>query len=218
LRFFGKDRSCKPLSLKEYSSLVRWLIKEEMRPGDLLRKERLDEAALASTIDRQRLEYLLGRGVQLGFAVEEWQRNGIWIISRSDTDYPERYKKHLKDKAPPLLFGVGDRSLLQGVGLALWALGMWMKREKASVARPQSCARIIRCRLFPGAHGGVDQTSMNAALEAGGVTIGIVADNLLRKSVERGNRHAIAQGRLLLLSPCHPNARFTVGTAMGRTN
>jgi predicted Rossmann fold nucleotide-binding protein DprA/Smf involved in DNA uptake len=38
----------------------------------------------------------------------------------------------------------------------------------------------------------------------------------LKKSVERSARHAIADGRLLLLSPYHPNARFTVGTAMGR--
>jgi len=57
---------------------------------------------------------------------------------------------------------------------------------------------------------------MTAALEAGGVTIGILADNLLKKSVERNARHAIADGRLMLLSPYHPNARFTVGTAMGR--
>ncbi len=28
-------------------------------------------------IDRNRLEYLLGRGVQLGFAVEEWHRIGL---------------------------------------------------------------------------------------------------------------------------------------------
>jgi predicted Rossmann fold nucleotide-binding protein DprA/Smf involved in DNA uptake len=63
---------------------------------------------------------------------------------------------------------------------------------------------------------GVDQISMTAALEAGGVTIGILAENLLKKSVERSARHAIADGRLLLLSPYHPNARFTVGTAMGR--
>ncbi|NOZ52308.1 MAG: hypothetical protein GXP08_04050 [Gammaproteobacteria bacterium] len=74
---------------------------------------------MGSGIAKQRLESLLGRGVQLGFAVEEWQRSGIWIISRSDADYPVRYKKYLKDKAPPLLFGVGNRSLLRGGGLGI---------------------------------------------------------------------------------------------------
>jgi predicted Rossmann fold nucleotide-binding protein DprA/Smf involved in DNA uptake len=87
---FGKDRSEKPLSMAEYSSLVRWLIGVKMRPGDLLQKENVIEASLGSGIERQRLESLLSRGVQLGFAVEEWQRNGIWILSRSDSEYPAR--------------------------------------------------------------------------------------------------------------------------------
>jgi len=107
---FGNDCSEKPLSLAEYSTLVRWLICVEMRPGDLLQKENISEASMGSGLDKQRLESLLGRGVQLGFAVEEWQRNGIWIISRSDIDYPIRYKKHLKDKAPPIVVWCG-RSL-----------------------------------------------------------------------------------------------------------
>jgi predicted Rossmann fold nucleotide-binding protein DprA/Smf involved in DNA uptake len=63
---------------------------------------------------------------------------------------------------------------------------------------------------------GVDMISMTSALEAGGVVIGILAENLLKKSLERSARYAIADGRMLLLSPYHPNARFTVGTAMGR--
>jgi predicted Rossmann fold nucleotide-binding protein DprA/Smf involved in DNA uptake len=57
---------------------------------------------------------------------------------------------------------------------------------------------------------------MGAALEAGGITIGILAENLLKKSVERTARYAISDGRLLLISPCHPDAHFTVGTAMSR--
>ena len=213
---FGKERSEKPLPLAEYSSLVRWLIEVKMRPGDLLQKENITEASMGSGIDKQRLESLLGRGVQLGFAVEEWQRNGIWIISRSDTDYPARYKKHLKDKAPPLLFGVGDRSLLKGGGLGI--VGS-RNVDQAGEAFTRQVAEFCANNQMPVVSGGargVDQISMTAALEAGGVTIGILAENLLKKSVERSARHAIADGRLLLLSPYHPNARFTVGTAMGR--
>lgn len=213
---FGKDRSEKPLSLAEYSSLVRWLIEVKMRPGDLLQKENITEASMGSGIDKQRLESLLGRGVQLGFAVEEWQRNGIWIISRSDTDYPARYKKHLKDKAPPLLFGVGNRSLLKGGGLGI--VGS-RNVDQEGVAFTRQAAELCAYNRMPVVSGGargVDQISMNAALEAGGFTIGILAENLLKKSVERSARQAIADGRLLLLSPYHPNARFTVGTAMGR--
>ncbi len=213
---FRKDHSEKPLSLAEYSSLVRWLIEVKMRPGDLLQKDNISEASMGSGIDKQRLESLLGRGVQLGFAVEEWQRNGIWIISRSDADYPARYKKHLKDKAPPLLFGVGNRSLLKGGGLGI--VGS-RNVDQAGEAFTRQVAELCAYNSMPVVSGGargVDQISMNAALEAGGVTIGILAENLLKKSLERSARHAIADGHLLLVSPYHPNARFTVGTAMGR--
>lgn len=213
---FGEGSSEKPLSLAEYSSLVRWLIEVKMRPGDLLQKDNIFEATRGSGIDKQRLESLLGRGVQLGFAVEEWQRNGIWIISRSDAYYPARFKKHLKDKAPPLLFGAGNRSLLSGGGLGI--VGS-RNVDQAGVAFTRQVAEICAYNRMPVVSGGargVDQISMTAALEAGGVTIGILAENLLKKSVERSARQAIADGRLLLLSPYHPNARFTVGTAMGR--
>jgi predicted Rossmann fold nucleotide-binding protein DprA/Smf involved in DNA uptake len=213
---FGKDRSRKPLSLKEYSSLVRWLINENMRPQNLLGKENLDQAAQASGIDRQRLDFLLSRGIQLGFAVEEWQRNGIWIISRSDPDYPVRYKQHLKDKAPPVLFGAGNQSLLKGGGLGMVGSRNVDEEGEAFCRRVAELCASNQVPVVSGGARGVDRISMTAALEAGGVTIGIVAENLLRKSVERGNRQAIAEGRLLLLSPYHPNARFTVGTAMGR--
>jgi len=213
---FGKDRSEKPLSLAEYSSLVRWLIRVEMRPGDLLQKENIAEASKGSGLDKNRLESLLGRGVQLGFAVEEWQRNGIWIISRSDTDYPVRYKKHLKDKAPPLLFGVGNRSLLNGGGLGIVGSRNVDEEGEAFTRQVAELCAYNRMPVVSGGARGVDQISMTAALEAGGVTIGILAENLLKKSVERDARHAIADGRLLLLSPYHPNARFSVGTAMGR--
>ena len=213
---FGKDRSEKPLSLKEYSSLVRWLIEVQMRPGDLLQNEPIAEASKGSGMDKQRLESLLSRGVQLGFAVEEWQRNGIWIISRSDTDYPARYKKHLKDKAPPLLFGVGDRSLLKGGGLGIVGSRNVDQEGEAFTRQVAELCAHNRMPVVSGGARGVDQISMTAALEAGGVTIGILAENLLRKSLERSARHGISDGRLLLLSPYHPNARFTVGTAMGR--
>lgn len=213
---FGKERSEKPLSLAEYSSLVRWLIEVKMRPGDLLQKDNIHEASMGSGIDKQRLQLLLGRGVQLGFAVEEWQRNGIWIISRSDTDYPARYKKHLKDKAPPLLFGVGNRSLLKGGGLGIVGSRNVDQTGEIFTRQVAELCAYNRMPVVSGGARGVDQISMNAALEAGGVTIGILAENLLKKSVERSARQAIADGRLLLLSPCHPNARFTVGTAMGR--
>jgi len=213
---FGKGASEKPLSLAEYSSLVRWLVNVKMRPGDLLQKEHVAEASMGTGIAGRRLQSLLERGVQLGFAVEEWQRNGIWVISRSDKDYPARYKKHLKDKAPPLLFGVGERSLLSGGGLCIVGSRNVDKTDESFTRRIAEICTRNQMPVVSGGARGVDQISMFAAIEAGGVAVGILAENLFKKSVERSARNAIADGRLLLLSPYHPDAGFTVGTAMGR--
>ncbi|GAB6192566.1 DNA-processing protein DprA [Desulfocastanea catecholica] len=214
--FFGKDSPAKPLSQGDYNKLVDWLMSSGMRPKDLLLKENIEPAAKGSGIFQQRLETLLGRGVQLGFAVEEWQRNGIWIISRSDEDYPVRYKKHLGKAAPPLLFGVGDRALLVGGGLAIIGSRNVDEAGELFTRRVGELCASNRMLVVSGGARGVDQFAMTAALEAGGVSIGVLADNLLKKSLERNARKAISEGRLLLISHCHPNARFTVGTAMGR--
>ncbi len=212
----GNDRSVKPLTQREYSSVVKWLMDRDLRPASLLDREHTESLAIESVLDFERLTLLLDRGVQLGFAVENWHRNGIWVISRSDQDYPARYKLHLKDKAPPLIFGVGDRSLLMGGGVAVvGSRNVNSDGEEFSREIGELCA-FNNLPVVSGGARGVDQIAMKAALDAKGVAVGVLADNLLKKSTERYARNAISDGRLLLISPYHPEARFTVGTAMGR--
>ena len=70
--------------------------------------------------------------------------------------------------------------------------------------------------IISGGAKGVDQISMSSAIGSGGSAVGVLADNLLKKSLERTSRIAIQENRLLLISPYNPNARFMVGTAMAR--
>ncbi|WP_218933542.1 DNA-processing protein DprA [Rubripirellula lacrimiformis] len=195
---------------------MSWLVKNQMRPADVLELDDVHDAANAAGVDKQRFEKLLGRGVQLGFAVEEWNRNGIWIVCRSDDDYPTRYRERLKKLAPPILYGVGDKSLMAGGGVAIVgsrnvdAAGEEFAREVAAW-----CATGNNPVISGGARG-VDKTAMEGALRAGGTVVGVLADSLLKTSVSRNARDAIAENQLLLISHCHPKARFTVGTAMGR--
>jgi len=212
----GKEQVAKPLTQMEYNALVRGLVAHKLRPSDLLQSENIPKVVKESGLDQSRLELLLGRGVQMGFVLEEWQRSGIWIISRSDVEYPKRLRKHLKDKAPPLLFGVGDKALLTGGGVAIvGSRNVEIDGEAFTRKMADLCATSMLPVVSGGARG-VDQIAMNVALNAGGVVIGVVAENLLKKSLERTARNAIADERLLLVSPYHPNARFTVGTAMAR--
>ncbi|MFI3272142.1 MAG: DNA-processing protein DprA [Pseudomonadota bacterium] len=214
---FGNDATATPLSLGEYAHLVQWLVAAQYRPQDLLSMGSFTrDACRALGLDVERMNALLSRGLQLGFAIEEWQRYGIWIMGRSDADYPARYKVSLKDKAPPILFGVGDRSLLLGGGLAV--VGSRTVDDDAMVFT-QHVGKLCAHNGMPVVSGcakGVDQIAMQSALQCGGYSIGIVADALLKRSVEQMHRKAIARGSLLLLSPHNPTTPFAAWAAMDR--
>ena len=214
--FFGNDKSIKPLPQSKYNLLARWLHSNKMRPEDLLEKENVLQASIGTNIELEYLKTLLNRGVQLGFAVEEWQRHGVWIISRSDKNYPSYYKKHLKEQSPPLLYGIGDISLLNNGGICI--VGSRKVDDKGILFTEES-AKICALNNIPvisGAAKGVDQISMITALNNGGISVGVLAENLLKTSLDSNYRNAISDKRLVLISHRHPNAHFTVAAAMAR--
>lgn len=214
--YLGGESGEMPLNQSEYTRVVRWLVDKKLRPFDLLVPNHVPQLAREAGLDELRLMALLRRGVLLGFAVERWNQSGIWVICRSDSEYPKRYKEHLKDKAPPILFGAGDRTLLQGGGFAIvGSRDVDAAGESFASDVAERCAREGLPVVSGGARG-VDQIAMSAALEAGGIVLGVLADTLLRRSVEREARRALADNRLLLISPYNPEAGFNVGNAMGR--
>jgi hypothetical protein len=63
---------------------------------------------------------------------------------------------------------------------------------------------------------GVDQAATDGVVEAGGTSVVVLAEGLTKPVATRSYRELIADGRLLLVSPFHPGARWTAGNAMGR--
>lgn len=211
-----REKSDKPLTNGEYNKVVSWLVKGSLRPADLLYLKDFVELAHDSGIPEDRLANLMKRGAQLAFTIEEWDRSGLWILCRSDDDYPKKLKEHLGNKAPAIIYGAGNRELLSGGGLGIVgsrdvdAEGEHFTREVA-----EWCARK-KVPVVSGGARGVDQTAMTAALDAGGCSIGMLSDSLLKRSVSKDYRRSISQGRLLLLSAYSPTARFQVWNAMDR--
>ena len=217
---FGQNRQAdpKPLTVTEYSNLAKWLLEHQMKPADLLDrtgKNRLPEIP-PENLDYQRLFALLERGAMLAFAVENWTNQGIWILTRSDANYPKRLKQHLKHSAPPILYGVGDRGLLNRGGLAIAGS---REVDRSGLEYTQKIAQICAnqgIQVVSGGARGVDRAAMLAAVEVGGTTVGMLAHPLTKEAVASAYRSAIQSGRLTLVSAYDPDAGFTVGNAMGR--
>jgi predicted Rossmann fold nucleotide-binding protein DprA/Smf involved in DNA uptake len=211
---FAPREQVAPLDTREFGRVEELLQQRSLRPGDLLDHADLDWAATG--LDVTRIAQLLDRAMGLGLATERWANGGLWVISRSDDDYPTRLLQHLGRSAPPLLWGVGERSLPASGGVAIVgsreiddAAAKWAEDVAAA------CAREAVTVISGGARG-TDQIATAAALNEGGRVIAVLPEGLGRPSVVGRYREAIVDGRLLLLSPVYPDAAFTIGNAMGR--
>jgi predicted Rossmann fold nucleotide-binding protein DprA/Smf involved in DNA uptake len=208
----------KPLAPKEYGELIRILELQAIGPGDLLDSSKLEQARRSQNgeVDWSRVGSLLERGSGLAFAVESWAAKGIWVLGQRDDGYPERLSKRLKYLAPPVLFGVGDRQLLKGGGMAIvGSRDVDETSAKFSRELGSHCARQ-GIQVISGAARGVDSEAMAGALDGGGRVVGVLAEQLVRAAVSPHLRTAIEEDALLLVTPYDPHATFLVGRAMGR--
>lgn len=207
-----------PLSATEYGALARWLNERQLRPSDMLTEGGQAQFGdlVQARLERARVEFLLGRGTGLALSVERWQRAGLWVISRADAAYPQRYRQHFRHASPPLLFGAGDSTLLARGGLAI--VGSRKAGEGAVNFTADVGTRCARegVAVVSGGARGIDSVAMQAALDAGGYAVGVLACDLLKSSMSRANRSAIQGGRLVLVSPFSPEAGFNAGNAMAR--
>jgi len=152
----------------------------------------------------------------LALAVEKWQRAGLWVVTRSDVAYPRRLKSLLKIDAPPVLFGCGNKELLNTGGIAIvGSRNAGDEDLQFTHALGAKAASHCTCIISGGARG-VDETAMLAAMNAGGNVIGVMADSLLKAATASKWRKGLMEGNLVLVSPFYPEAGFNAGNAMAR--
>ena len=208
----------KPLGLRQYNALASWLKSQGLRPGDLLSSDgrtRLAELQSAE-VDSARVTPLLDRGAALALIVERWERSGLWVISRSDACYPERLKRYLGQTAPPLLYGVGSKDLLDRGGLAVVG-SRDRSEEDGEFARRvgEHCAQE-GIAIISGVAKGIDRDAATGALEAGGPALGVLAEGLAKTATSGQYRSGLVGDRLTLVSPYDPDSRWFAYAAMER--
>ena len=214
-----RESELKPLSRSEWNDLARAIDASSFkRPGALLGA---DAASLARDLNiepalAERIAALLARGGQLAIELERLATLGIWALTRVDPLYPSRLKERLKGHAPPAIFGAGPPETLNHRGIAIVgsrdvdATGSAFASELGRL-----CARS-RVSVFSGGARGVDKLAVDGALEQGGQALAVLADSLQDSLRRKELRDAILSGRLTLMTPSSPSARFTVAAAMGR--
>jgi predicted Rossmann fold nucleotide-binding protein DprA/Smf involved in DNA uptake len=212
------DQNVKPLSITEWNEVVRWMQAKKLAPEDFLvaNPETILESWIENKISKQRIIDLLDRKMALALKLEKWTKAGIWIINRGDSEYPESIKSTLKEKVPPLLFGIGNKGLLSKDFLGI--VGSRKITDEDISATKNIVNQIFHQEygVVSGGAKGVDEHSMTGILNQGGFAVGVLADSLIKKSSDNMYRRYIMENKLVLISPYNPEAGFNVGNAMGR--
>ncbi len=219
--YVGLDQKTElaPLTLKEWNTLAPKILNSSLKtPGGLLglAAEALQGELALSLAEAQRLAALLDRGGAVGFELESLMNAGIRIVTRADSNYPQRLKEKLQAQTPVVLFYAGELALAQEESVAI--VGSRAVDEAGADFTAKLADRCVRNRLnvVSGGAKGVDLISMKTALENGGKCAGVMGDSLAKKIREQEARQYIFEERLLLLTPFHPNAPFQIGNAMAR--
>ena len=217
-RFSGGDGKAKPLTLTEWNRVAKWLKSKEMTPEQLrtgtvaeLLRNRRDKSITA-----ERLKSLLERGLALALSLEKWERSGLWVITRSDPDYPESLKNRLKGCSPAVFFGCGDRSLINAGGLAVVGSRDADAKNISYGALLGAMAVENGCSVISGGAKGVDEAAMFGSLLNGGTAVGVLADGLMSACLSKKYREYLIGRKLALISPHDPEAGFHSGNAMQR--
>ena len=165
------------MNVREWNSLVNKLQAVNLQPFDILEAGNLEKIHLDKE-ESNRIRWLLSRRDRIRVELSRLARLGIFYLCRTDEGYPSQYRLRLKDAAPPVLFYAGDRVLMGQPGIAV--VGSRHLDENG-----MECAKFVgnACGisgqvLYSGGAKGVDSISMEAALEARGTSVGILADSL----------------------------------------
>ena len=206
-----------PLTLTEYNKLARYLSDAGNKPADLLTRNWEDSLSeWQSGFETKRIDSLIERGFVLSQAVANWQERAIWVVSRADDEYPQRLKERLGANAPTVLYGCGNRELLESGGLAVVGSRNTSEELQEYTESIGRLAARAGSAIISGGAKGVDQAAMHGALVSGGTVAGVLTNDLYRESVNREHRDALMEDQLVLISQYDPKAGFNAGHAMQR--
>lgn len=214
-RLGDRRRPCLPPT--EWHKLATALEDAGLRPGDIFDVDTDTESIPGiSSGTAAKIHDLLRDASVTTVEAAELGNIGIWTLTIVDDDYPATVIDRLGRNTPPVIFGAGDASLLDGTGVGIVGsrnvdeAGAQVAKEVATAA-----AGLGRSVVSGGARG-VDQLAMNAAYQAGGSVVGVLADALSQRIRKPDILAALDAETTCLITQQAPATGFSAGAAMSR--
>jgi predicted Rossmann fold nucleotide-binding protein DprA/Smf involved in DNA uptake len=208
------DVDAPALSAKEY-----WALTRQVEPLDTLFGLTSSDIASSFDIEPERAERIVSRlsgATQLAFELERLDRQGYFVLTPFDDEYPRRLIERLGDQAPPSITAVGSVGMLSTEGVGLVG-SRNATAEAIGVAEAVAASAAGRgSSVVSGGARGIDQRSMAAAYQAGGSVVGWLAESLEKRLRDPETRRVVSDGQVCLATPFKPDAGFSVANAMGR--
>ena len=166
--------------------------------------------------ERERARELMADATSVLLEADQLHDRGIWTLPITADEYPHRLGSRLRHNAPPVIFGVGERDLLNRGGVGV--VGSRNVSPEGAEATKAIATKAAGCNMtvVSGAARGVDQLAMNAAYDCGGSVVGILADALTKRTRSPEMLSALDAGTTCLITQQHPDVGFSAGAAMSR--
>ena len=144
------------------------------------------------------------------------RKQEVAVIARGEEGYPEAFSHYLEDEAPPVIFLMGDVSLLQPLAAAV--VGTRTPTQHG-IALAQKCADILtqeNAVVVSGGAQGVDTAAHDETLARYGRTVIVLPEGILHHTTPSAWAEAVRNGSALLMSEVHPFQPWRTFAAVAR--
>jgi len=206
----------KPLTPAVYNKLEAKLKAAGFTPSIFLTEKLSDISDKLSLTKPEidQIEKLFHRAEQLGEELERLAEKKIYVVSRTQENYPAKLKKAMGKNAPAIFFFCGEMDLLNAETVAIiGSREVTEQEEEYAKKHARISAKNGRVIVSGGARG-IDSIAQDAALHAGGKVVTYVSDNMVGYIAQ--NAEFILYDRMLVLSSFHPEATFKGYNALER--
>ena len=218
LGYQSKDSEAviKPLTVSAYNKLESRLEKAGFTPSIFLSEKLADISGRLSLTESEvkHIEQLLLRSDKLAEELERLSEKKIYVVGRTQENYPAKLKNAMDKHSPVIFFFCGEMRLLDAETVAIIGSREVSEQEQEYAAKHARISVQNNRVVVSGGARGIDTIAKDAALHAGGKVATFVSDDMLGYITK--NAEYILWDRMLVLSSFHPAAAFKGYNALER--